>query len=69
MCCFVRTFVAMAVSKLKIGLCLSGGAARGIAHVGVIQALLENGIEPSVVAGSSAGSLVGVLYAAGFPPL
>jgi len=68
MCCFVLTFVAMAVSKLKIGLCLSGGAARGIAHVGVIQALLEAGIEPAVTAGSSAGSVVGVLYAAGLSP-
>lgn len=49
----------------KIGLSLSGGGARGIAHIGVIQALLENGIEPEIVSGTSAGSIVGALYAAG----
>ncbi len=49
----------------KIGLSLSGGGARGIAHIGVIQALLEQGIEPEIVSGTSAGAIVGALYAAG----
>jgi NTE family protein len=48
-------------------LALSGGAVRGIAHVGVLQVLQEAGIRPDVVAGTSAGSLVGALYCAGMP--
>jgi NTE family protein len=49
----------------RIGLALGGGAARGFAHVGVIQVLEEAGIKPVVVAGTSAGSLVAALYASG----
>ena len=49
----------------RIGLALGGGAARGFAHIGVIQVLEENGIRPDVVAGTSAGSLVAALYASG----
>lgn len=49
----------------KLGLALGGGAARGFAHVGVIQVLEENGYTPQLVAGTSAGSLVASLYAAG----
>lgn len=49
----------------RIGLALGGGAARGFAHVGVIQALEEAGLQPQVVAGTSAGSLVAALYASG----
>jgi NTE family protein len=51
--------------KLKVGLALGGGAARGFAHIGVIKALESNGIVPDLVVGTSAGSLVGALYAAG----
>jgi NTE family protein len=51
--------------KIKIGLALGGGAARGFAHIGVIKALESQGINADVVAGTSAGSLVGALYAAG----
>lgn len=50
---------------LKIGLALGGGAARGFAHIGVIKALESQGIYPDIVVGTSAGSLVGALYAAG----
>lgn len=50
---------------LKLGLALGGGAARGFAHVGVIQVLEENGIRPSLVVGTSAGSLVAAFYASG----
>lgn len=49
----------------RIGLALGGGAARGFAHIGVIQALEEAGIQPDLVVGTSAGSLVAALYAAG----
>ncbi len=49
----------------KIGLALGGGATRGFAHVGVIQALEQAGIKADVVAGTSAGSLVAALYATG----
>jgi NTE family protein len=48
-----------------VGLVLGGGAARGIAHVGALEALEENGIYPDVIAGASVGALVGGLYAAG----
>jgi NTE family protein len=49
----------------RIGLALGGGAARGFAHVGVLQVLEENGIRPDLVVGTSAGSLVAALYASG----
>jgi NTE family protein len=49
----------------RIGLALGGGAARGFAHIGVIQVLEEHGIRPDVVVGTSAGSLVAALYASG----
>lgn len=49
----------------RIGLALGGGAARGFAHIGVIQVLEENGIGVDLVAGTSAGSLVAALYASG----
>lgn len=50
---------------LKIGLVLGGGAARGFAHIGVIQVLEEAGVRPSLVVGTSAGSLVAAFYASG----
>ena len=49
----------------RLGLALGGGAARGFAHIGVIQVLEREGIRPALVAGTSAGSLVAVLYASG----
>jgi NTE family protein len=49
----------------RIGLALGGGAARGFAHVGVIQVLEEAGLRPDLVVGTSAGSLVAALYASG----
>lgn len=52
----------------KVGLVLSGGGARGIAHIGVIKALEENGIPVDYVAGTSMGSIVGSLYACGWSP-
>ena len=50
---------------VKIALALGGGAARGFAHIGVIKALEAQGIRPDVVTGTSAGAVVGALYAAG----
>ena len=56
---------APAARQIKIALVLGGGAARGFAHIGVIKVLEANGIVPDMVLGTSAGSLVGALYAAG----
>ena len=42
--------------RYRIGISLSGGGARGAAHIGVLQALLENDIEPQIISGTSAGS-------------
>lgn len=50
----------------KIALVLGGGAAKGFAHIGVIKALEAQGIVPDIVVGTSAGAVVGVLYAAGY---
>jgi len=52
----------------KTGLCLSGGGLRGIAHLGVIQALEEHGLTPAMISGTSAGAIVGAFYAAGYTP-
>ena len=52
---------------MNIGLVLSGGGARGAAHIGVIKALEEHDIFPTHIAGTSAGAIVGALYAAGVP--
>ncbi|MBK7474682.1 MAG: patatin-like phospholipase family protein [Haliscomenobacter sp.] len=55
-------------STKKIGLALSGGGARGVAHIGAIQALEAHGIFADVLSGASAGAIVGALYAAGKTP-
>ena len=57
----------MISSPPKIGLALSGGAARGIAHVGVLRAFIENNIRIDCIAGTSAGSIVAGAYATGMP--
>lgn len=53
------------VKPMRIGLALGGGAARGFAHIGVIKALESQGIVADIVVGTSAGSVVGAMYAAG----
>lgn len=63
----MRAAVARDGSTGGIGLALSGGAARGIAHVGVLETLAEAGIPVQGVAGTSAGAVVGSLFAAGLP--
>ncbi len=55
-------------AEQKVGLVLSGGGAKGIAHIGVIQALEENNIPIDYIAGTSMGAVVGGLYAAGYSP-
>lgn len=53
---------------MRIGLCLSGGGARGIYHIGALQYIKEAGIELSIISGCSAGALVGVLFSGGVSP-
>lgn len=54
--------------KYNLGIVLSGGAARGFAHVGVIKALEEHGHRPEIISGVSAGAIVGAFYADGYTP-
>lgn len=56
------------VEPLRVALVLGGGGAKGFAHVGVIKALEANGIKPTLVVGTSVGSLIGSLYASGYTP-
>lgn len=56
------------VGSPGLGLALSGGGLKGIAHIGVLQVLEENGIRPRMIAGTSAGAVVAALYAAGVRP-
>ena len=56
------------IGNHTIGIALSGGGVRGIAHIGVLKALNEAGIYPQMISGVSAGAIVGALYAAGHSP-
>lgn len=58
----------MTAKKPEYGLVLSGGGARGLAHIGVIAGLEKNGISPALVSGSSMGAIIGAFYAAGVSP-
>lgn len=58
----------MAAIKKKIGFALGGGSARGLAHIGVLKVLEEQGIFPDVIAGTSIGAIIGALYAGGHKP-
>ena len=53
---------------MKLGIALSGGGSRGIAHAGVLKALEDNNIKPDIIGGTSSGSIVASLYAIGFSP-
>lgn len=53
---------------MKLGIALSGGGIRGIAHAGVLKALEDNNIKVDIIGGTSAGSLVATLYAMGYSP-
>jgi len=59
--------LAREAGRCRVGLALSAGAAKGLAHVGVFQVLEENGIEVDLVAGTSMGAYVGTLWASGHP--
>ena len=75
-CCVGAVLVLLAVSvsaepvvdaeRERVGLVLSGGAARGLAHIGVLKALEEQGVMIDAIAGTSMGAVVGGLYAAGY---
>lgn len=64
----VSLLIARPASAQKVGLVLSGGGAKGLYHIGVIQALEENGVPIDYVAGTSMGSIIAGLYAAGYSP-
>jgi NTE family protein len=53
---------------MKVGLTLSGGGARGVAHLGALQALHEHNLQPHIISGVSSGAIVGALYASGLHP-
>ncbi|OHC64738.1 MAG: esterase [Rhodocyclales bacterium GWA2_65_19] len=65
-CSILQPTKPAAPPRPKIGLALGGGAARGFAHIGVIKMLESHGIVPDYVVGTSAGAVVGSLYAAGY---
>lgn len=60
-----RLTAGFAMERDKIGIALGGGAARGWAHIGVLKALAQSGLKPSVIAGTSIGAVVGGCHAAG----
>ncbi|PWB33473.1 hypothetical protein DCO48_09205 [Pseudomonas sp. SDI] len=60
------TLAAAEATRPKVGLVLSGGAARGLAHIGVLKALEEQGIKIDAIAGTSMGAVIGGLYASGY---
>ncbi|MDD0972566.1 patatin-like phospholipase family protein [Pseudomonas fontis] len=60
------SLLAAEAARPKVGLVLSGGAARGLAHIGVLKALEEQGIKIDAIAGTSMGAVIGGLYASGY---
>ncbi|MBU4422844.1 MULTISPECIES: patatin-like phospholipase family protein [unclassified Acidovorax] len=60
-----ETPLSSSATPIRVGIALGGGAAKGFAHIGVIKMLEANGLAPAVVSGTSAGSVVGALYASG----
>ena len=65
-CCFFTPVSAQEKQRKKVGVVLSGGAAKGFAHVGALKVLEEAGIPIDYIAGTSMGAVVGGLYAVGF---
>lgn len=65
---FVFFLYAFECSAQKVGIVLSGGGAKGIAHIGILKALEENNIPIDYVTGTSMGGIVGAMYAAGYSP-
>ncbi len=63
---FLTTYSQEQAKPLKVGLVLSGGGAKGFAHIGVLKVLEEAGVKISYIGGTSMGAIVGGLYAAGY---
>ncbi len=61
-------FLPMQTHAQKVGLVLSGGGAKGLAHIGILKALEENNIPIDYITGTSMGGIVGAMYAAGYSP-
>jgi NTE family protein len=64
----ILVFFALPMYAQKVGLVLSGGGAKGIAHIGTLKALEENNIPIDYITGTSMGGIVGAMYAAGYSP-
>ena len=69
--CLLLSFTSLALcaaeaARPKVGLVLSGGAARGLSHIGVLKALEEQGVKIDAIAGTSMGAVIGGLYASGY---
>lgn len=64
----ILVFLALPIKAQKVGLVLSGGGAKGLAHIGVLKALEENNIPIDYITGTSMGGIVGAMYAAGYSP-
>ena len=60
--------LAFGASAQRVGVVMSGGGAKGLYHIGVLKALEENGVPVDYVAGTSMGSIIAALYAAGYSP-
>ena len=63
-----RENLPVEVRPYRVGLTLSGGGAKGFAHVGALKAMEELGIRPDIISGTSAGAVIAVLYADGYSP-
>ncbi|HEX8607743.1 MAG TPA: patatin-like phospholipase family protein, partial [Pedobacter sp.] len=66
--CLLLFFGVTHTYAQKVGLVLSGGGAKGIAHIGILKALEENNIPIDYITGTSMGGIVGAMYAAGYSP-
>lgn len=64
----ILTFLTFPLYAQKVGLVLSGGGAKGLAHIGTLKALEENGIPIDYITGTSMGGIIGAMYAAGYSP-
>lgn len=65
---FILMIFVLQVKAQKVGLVLSGGGAKGLAHIGTLKALEENNIPIDYITGTSMGGIVGAMYAAGYSP-
>jgi NTE family protein len=65
-CIYLNSYAQQKSGRPKIGLTLSGGGAKGIAHIGILKALDSAGIKVDYITGTSMGSIVGALYAVGY---